>query len=1023
MTVRSVITLAAAVGGATTGNPFVAAAATVGGSLLGGIVDPVKVQTGRPLADNDAASTALGRPLVVIKGTYPIRDPSWAYKEPIQQRTSTKRTGVLGTTKVKETKNVATFSRIICEGRRIVLKCWYDGELVYDATNASGPLISESIVLEGGVGVWEFTEGSDEENPFPFEEALFGLTYPGNCGLVREVVHSLFIDRWGRIPTAKYLIAESVTDAFPNVPLDEGDFPGGDGETWGAMWFRDKRHFIAPPSNNETFDYLFKYDSATHSRPVTGDYSAWGGFNRYWVSPHDDWIYVTKDIGATVEIYGIDPETLAVKRWSELGPTGDTARWLAVGGREGAQRIFMSGSNQMKVYDPDALIGKVFDSTTGQFLQQFAFLQSHDLTDFFGGSFVGTSLNGRAIDGDGNCWGSYRIGSAYRIVRFDAASGAPELDHVITDATAIHRIGYAPLINSLYIAIGTASGNVLRLFSLDSETETGSFDLSSHIATMVSTYRNGPSSRNTIFYFRAAHFLDEIDLDTLTVVNTYDLANWLSPVAADEYAGPLYDESQHAIVSTEGGASGTTTRWFLLDRKVGAQTSVKEVTDEGGSRVGLSLTDDLDTTAGASQILDGFAFLTQQPVANDIADVNSLYLNAIRMHDGKLQIKARGTGVDKVLDEGLLGAVLGNEATVAAFIETEVQEREGVPAQWVLNYLDPEKDYEVNNQTKRRAGAEIATERIENLTTNAAISSQLAVDFVTKMEALGRSSLKEYETLTTFANLEVEPGDTVQWLDRTQTLTAFLQRCEWLADGRYRLQGQQEHLELFGLTGTPQLWQGSTDSITVAAASFMNVLDIPHIQPGAQSLALHAVSGQVTSGTWNGQDISESPDSSTFGPFFVIDTPVQRAFLEADLPAGPMHRWDTVNTITLRPDTGTFSTLTESEVLELNNGGAYRNGLLIESDDGTWEVVVFVTATDNGDGIWTLSQLLRGLSNSEEAMNAGHSSANLRVYVISDGVGIQDIPTEWLNENRYFLGSDPQDLERDRGQEPLAGDG
>lgn len=84
--------------------------------------------------------------------------------------------------------------------------------------------------------------------------------------------------------------------------------------------------------------------------------------------------------------------------------------------------------------------------------------------------------------------------------------------------------------------------------------------------------------------------------------------------------------------------------------------------------------------------------------------------------------------------------------------------------------------------------------------------------------------------------------------------------------------------------------------------------------------------------------------------------------LTQDLYAGPTGIWDNGNSVYVEMYTGTLANKTEDQVL---NGA---NALAVQNQDGSWEILQFVTATLTSPKNYTCSQLLRGQLGTEHAM-------------------------------------------------------
>ncbi len=140
---------------------------------------------------------------------------------------------------------------------------------------------------------------------------------------------------------------------------------------------------------------------------------------------------------------------------------------------------------------------------------------------------------------------------------------------------------------------------------------------------------------------------------------------------------------------------------------------------------------------------------------------------------------------------------------------------------------------------------------------------------------------------------------------------------------------------------------------------------------------------------WRGMAVYRSPTTSGYLLDTVLTVKAGIGFTTADLYSGPVWRWDRVNALYVDILRGTLSSADELLVL------AGANTLLVENQDGEWEVLQFATATPNGSRSYILSDLLRGQKGSEHAMR-DPVPAGARVMLFNDAVKQPDIATSDL---------------------------
>jgi hypothetical protein len=98
--------------------------------------------------------------------------------------------------------------------------------------------------------------------------------------------------------------------------------------------------------------------------------------------------------------------------------------------------------------------------------------------------------------------------------------------------------------------------------------------------------------------------------------------------------------------------------------------------------------------------------------------------------------------------------------------------------------------------------------------------------------------------------------------------------------------------------------------------------------------------------------------------------------------------WDRANTLNVSLQSGSLTSVTEADI----NADPTLNLILI-GNPGAWEYVQFATATLEGDGTYTLSDLKRGRRGTEWAC-AGHQSGELWILASSldaEEMGLDDV--------------------------------
>ncbi len=155
------------------------------------------------------------------------------------------------------------------------------------------------------------------------------------------------------------------------------------------------------------------------------------------------------------------------------------------------------------------------------------------------------------------------------------------------------------------------------------------------------------------------------------------------------------------------------------------------------------------------------------------------------------------------------------------------------------------------------------------------------------------------------------------------------------------------------------------------------LMDLPQI---SDSVSAHRPYAAVFAKPWYGTAaVWRSASNSGFALLDTVDTPAHMGTLVADLPAGPLWRFDAGSELLVDLSSGTLVSVTDTELF------AGANVLAVESAPGAWEIIQFGAAELVSAGRYRLTHLLRGQRGTEDAMgNPAPSGA--RVVILDTAI-------------------------------------
>jgi len=164
---------------------------------------------------------------------------------------------------------------------------------------------------------------------------------------------------------------------------------------------------------------------------------------------------------------------------------------------------------------------------------------------------------------------------------------------------------------------------------------------------------------------------------------------------------------------------------------------------------------------------------------------------------------------------------------------------------------------------------------------------------------------------------------------------------------------------------------------TVYGPAEIALMDLPQLE---DTVPAHRPYAAVFAKPWYGTAaIWRSATDAGFALLDTIGQPAHMGRLAADLPAGPLWRFDFGNELLVDLSSGTLTSVTDMELF------AGANALALKSATGLWEIVQAGTAELVASGRYRLTRLLRGQRGTGDAMG-NPAPAGARVVVLDSGV-------------------------------------
>lgn len=349
----------------------------------------------------------------------------------------------------------------------------------------------------------------------------------------------------------------------------------------------------------------------------------------------------------------------------------------------------------------------------------------------------------------------------------------------------------------------------------------------------------------------------------------------------------------------------------------------------------------------------------------------------------------------------LKASLAAKEITVVADVEDEPlwSENRGhdsdFAAEAVLTSYNPDLDYEQSGVRSRRARAESL--RTLSYDLPAVLPEETSLEAVETLLRTHRIARRSLNFTLSPGDVSVEPGDPVRLAlpDAGGPDGTFI--VERIEEGVARRIEARHHAPLAPAShagGDGRRNSGS--AVSDAFAPVLHFLDLPRFAPG-EVTGFARVAGFCR--PWRPMVLSSSGTTEGYRTRLVLDRPARVGVMTAPLAEGVAGRFDRATAVEIELFFGGLSSADEQAVL---NG---ENRIAVKARNGAWEVIGFAGAEEVSPNRWRLSNLLRGLAGTEDAMRSGtESSAAIVVLdeaVVPLGLSAEErgLAMNWLAES------------------------
>lgn len=435
---------------------------------------------------------------------------------------------------------------------------------------------------------------------------------------------------------------------------------------------------------------------------------------------------------------------------------------------------------------------------------------------------------------------------------------------------------------------------------------------------------------------------------------------------------------------------------YYLTKAAAGQVTLKDIAEDLTIRGGGSPSEYNYTTF--TDIVKGFVVNRRMSVRSALQALQPAYLFNIVETDWVLKGIKGGTAPVMTIDSDYMGAKTDPESKQDKLIAKRINEKE-IP-EWIdFNYLDRDRDYLSGSEPARRTDGTQSSDNVASVDVPVVMTASEASTAAYRLLYYMWSKEWEYRFSTWFNALALDPGDGILIERNSRLLEARVKKISYGANGILEIEAESYDTGVFSLA--PAVSSSVTgfyrSTIEVYAPPEVFILDTALLRLTDDTPGLYVAAGPAldNSGfTWDGATILKGVTSTTLEPILTAPSDLTFGYLTESLPAyDSFTTWDRTNTLKVKLRAGTLTTVSEAVLL----GNIATNTVIVGN-----EIIRFATATEIGDGVWHLTNLLRGRRGTEKHITT--HTPGTRFVLLDGALRTHDYEQAEINLTYYYQG-------------------
>lgn len=506
-----------------------------------------------------------------------------------------------------------------------------------------------------------------------------------------------------------------------------------------------------------------------------------------------------------------------------------------------------------------------------------------------------------------------------------------------------------------YIYVVNSDNTISRFMLNGTFVDHISFTPSPSITYLVSERTPEIVARNSRMYLLTTNYAHEVQENG---ASNYIGALLVSGIT-DNFGGTLVRDGVaylYRVIGSGTYANGGFLAYQLESTTAGSIT-LSDIVSDLDERAGLDAAD--DDTSALTDTVEGYVVTRPMSARKAIEPLQQAFFFDACEKDNVLTYVKRGGSVVANIPEDDLGA--GDYGQDVDLYTLTRQQDSELPAEVVVDYIDINRSYQEGAQRAQRINS--PQENVVKMQLPIVMSADYAKEVAHVLLYNAHTEREQFKLSLTGEYIGLNPTDVITFTADGDTRKARIAKITY--GDTLMIEAAAEDATVYSAESTAGDSETTEQTVGLEGPTKLYLMDIPLLRNQDNDAGMYvAASGYFSA--WTGAGIFKSLDGGTsYSPVEDVLTASAMGKATTVLADANHTTFDYTSAVTVSLTSGTLSSSTESAVIQ---GANYA--LL-----GT-EIIQFVNATDNGDGTYTLSTLLRGRRGTDWATGT-HAAGDL----------------------------------------------